>query len=290
MLRTTIFSEKREVTIARDLPTILIGERINPTGKRKLATALMEGNWDYVKEMAIKQVEAGAHVLDVNVGVGGIDEAEYLVAAIKAVSEAVDVPLCIDSSDPKALAAALGSYKGKALVNSVTGEEGSLETVLPLVKQYGAAVIALCMDEHGCAVDVEGRTAVARKIIDRADRLGIPREDIIVDCLTMTVGADSKAALVTLEATSRVVAEFDVNITSGASNISHGLPVREVINAAFLAMMIAAGLTAPIVDPTAPGITQAILAADLVMGRDDYAARYIRHYRKMMKAAAARAN
>ncbi len=235
---TKLSSATQEVIIGDEGPTVLIGERINPTGKKKMAAALQEGDMEVVRREAIAQVEAGADMLDVNVGVAGLDQVAMLPRAIQTVMEAVEVPLCLDSNNPAALAAGLKVYKGKALINSVTGEERSLGAILPLVKEYGTAVIALTMDDEGIPTDVERRVAIARKIIERAASLGIPAEDVIVDCLTMTAATDHLAPGTTLEAIRRVKAELGVNLTVGASNVSFGLPDREVLNSVFLTLVI----------------------------------------------------
>ena len=280
-METRVSSATKEVVISDGRPTVLIGERINPTGKKKLAAELKAGNMELVRREALAQVQAGADILDVNVGVTGVDQVALLPQAVQAVMKVVDVPLCLDSDDPKALEAALKVYQGKPIINSVTGQERSLEEVLPLVKEYGTAVIGLTMDDEGIPNDPDRRVAIARKIVERAEALGIPREDIIIDCLTLTVGADSKAGLVTIEAIRRVKAELGVNMTLGASNISFGLPDRDLLNSVFLAIVIAAGVNCPIVDVAK--VRSAILAADLVMGRDKYAMRYIEAYRQRQK-------
>jgi len=277
-MKTRVASAVKEVVISTDGPTVLIGERINPTGKKKLAAALLAGDLDVVRREAVAQVQAGADILDVNVGLAELDEVALLPQAVQAVMEAVDVPLCLDSHNPKALAAALQVYRGKPIINSVNGQEESLREVLPLVKEYGAAVIGLTMDDAGIPKDAARRVAIAHKIVERAEALGIPREDVIIDCLALTVATDSQAALVTLEAVRRVKEELGVNQTLGASNISFGLPDRDILNSAFLALAIAAGVTCPTVD--AAKVRPAILATDLLLGRDEYAMRYIRAYRQ----------
>lgn len=276
---TILSSQSKTVEIGRQQPTAIIGERINPTGKKKLAEALRSGNWDYVRQEALNQVAAGAVVLDVNCGVPGIDEPRVLREAVDVVMSTVDVPLCIDSADPDALEAALSVYKGKALVNSVTGEERILHKVLPVVKAHGAAVIGLCLDDNGISCNFMDRVAIARRIVDVAESYGIPKEDIIIDCLAMTVSADHTAAWTTLQAIRRVTRDLGVNTVLGASNVSHGMPDRVAINAIFLGMAIGAGLTSAIVDPTVPEVTKAIVTADLLAGRDEYAMRYIMHWR-----------
>jgi len=283
-METILRSAHKTVTISPEKPTVLIGERINPTGKKRLAAALSEGNLDIVRTEAEAQVEAGADVLDVNVGATGVDEVDLLPQAVRMVMETVQVPVCIDSANAEALQTALTVYselapEGKPLVNSVNGEEANLERVLPLVAEYKAAVIGLAMDEDGIPPTSEKRLAVARKIVERAEALGIPAQDVVIDCLSLTVGADDpQAALVTLEAIRMVRQELGVNMTLGASNVSFGLPEREVVNWAFLAMAIQNGMNCPIVD--AAKVRPAILAADLLLGRDEYAMRYIKAYKK----------
>lgn len=277
-METRVASATKEVVIGHDRPTVLIGERINPTGKKPLADALRAGDLEAVREEARAQVAAGADILDVNVGATGVDEVVMLPLAVRAVAETVDVPLCLDSRNVRALRAALEVCPGRAIVNSVTGEEESLDAVLPLVKEFGVAVIGLTLDDTGIPPEAEGRVAIARKIVARATALGIPLEDVIIDCLTLALGANGKAGLATLEAMRRVKAELGVNQTQGASNISHGLPNRVPLNGAYLAMAIAAGLTCPTVDVAQ--VRTAVLSADLVLGRDDYAMRFIAAYRE----------
>ena len=280
---TTLFSKTRTVTITRGAPTVIIGERINPTGRKQVLQALQAGDFETIRRDALAQVQAGAQVLDVNAGVPGMDEVHLLPRVIKEVVSVTDVPLCIDTANPHALAAALEIYQGKALINSVNGEEASLSSVLPLAKQHGAAVIALCMDGIGIPSTPAGRLAVAAKIIDRALQIGIPLEDIIIDPLVMAVSADSQAGAVTLAAITRIVEKWGLNVTIGASNISFGLPDRAALNAAFLAMAIHAGVTCPITNPLEPALRSTVLAADLALGRDDYAARWIREFRARKK-------
>lgn len=279
-LTTVLTSKKKTVEISRDRPTVIIGERINPTGRKKVLAALEKGNFDIVREDAASQIAAGAAILDVNAGVPGADEEALLPEVMRNVMEVTDAPLCIDTADPEALAAALAIYEGKALVNSINGEERSLNAILPLVKEYGAAVIGLCMDDDGIPETPEERLAVAGKIIERAGQAGIPPEDVIIDPLALTMGADSSAGRVALETTALVVREFGVNVTMGASNISFGLPDRKYINATFIAMAIHAGMTCPITNPMVTEVKTAILAADLAMGRDDYGMNWIQAYRQ----------
>jgi 5-methyltetrahydrofolate--homocysteine methyltransferase len=278
MMETIVSSRGREVIIAGDRPTVLIGERINPAGKKKLAEALKRGDLDIVRSEALAQAQAGADILDVCVSTFGVDEVELLPRAVRAVMETVDIPLCIDTTNPAALEAALKVYRGKALVNSVSGEEQSLARVLPLVKRYGAAVVGLVQDDEGIPKNAERRVAVARKIIERAEKRGIAREDIVIDCLASSVGADTESGAAVVEAIGRIRAELGVNITLGASNVSFGLPQREVINSSFVAIAIAAGATCLIVDVAR--VRPVVLAADLVLARDRRARRYIEAYRE----------
>ena len=236
--------------IGPDRPLVIIGERINPTGRKKLAKALEEGNLKLVREEAIKQLQEGAHVLDVNVGISGIDEPSLLKETILAVREVTEVPLCIDSALPRALEAGLQAYEGKALVNSVNGEERKLKEVLPVVKQYGAAVIGLTMDDDGIPGEAQKRLEIARKIVEEAEKMGIPPEDVIIDPLAMAISTDQGAALETLKTMRLIRDEIGVNQTLGVSNISFGLPERHAINGIFLALAAMNGLTCPIVDPT----------------------------------------
>jgi 5-methyltetrahydrofolate--homocysteine methyltransferase len=280
-METKISSEKGQVIIGDELPTVLIGERINPAGKKRMSEALKAGDMEIVLKEAIAQVEAGADVLDINLGTFGVDEVKLLPQAIKLVMDEVDVPLCLDSAKPEALEAALKVYKGKPLVNSVTGEEKSLATVLPLIKNHEAAVVGLLQDDGGIPTIADKRVAIARKILERAEAMGIPREDIVIDCLTIAVGADQRAALITLETIRRIKAELGVNITLGASNVSFGLPDRDLLNNAFVAIAVATGATCMIVD--AAKVRPMILAADLLMGHDKRARRYVEFYRNSIR-------
>jgi 5-methyltetrahydrofolate--homocysteine methyltransferase len=283
-VETKISSAKREVVISESGPTVLIGERINPTGKKKLAGALKAGDFDVVRQEATAQVEAGADILDVNVATPGVDEISALPKAIETIRDTVDVPLCIDINNPAALKEALKAYEGKPIVNSVSGEERSLNEVLPLVKEYGAAVIGLTINDSGIPKEAEKRLEVAHKIIERAESLGVPREDIIIDCLALAVGSDDQAGFVTLEAIRTVKTELGVNQTLGASNISFGLPARPLVNKAFLSLAIEAGVTCPTVD--AAQVRATILATDLILGRDRFAQRYIKDYRQRQSDSA----
>jgi 5-methyltetrahydrofolate--homocysteine methyltransferase len=285
-LTTTISSPSQTVEISRENPTVIIGERINPTGRKKVLAALQEGNFDVVKTDATRQVEAGAAILDVNAGVPGADEPELLKKVMQTVMEVTDVPLCIDTADPEALRAALEIYEGKALINSTNGEEKSLDAIMPLVKEFNTAVIGLCMDDDGIPPTPQDRLAVAEKIISRADKLGIPMEDVIIDPLALTMGSDHNAGRIALETIELVVEKFGVNITMGASNISFGLPDRAYINSTYIAMAIYSGMTCPITNPLITEIQTAVLAADLSMGRDEYGSRWIKAFRERQKKEA----
>ena len=287
-METVLKGKGKPVVIADGRPTVILGERINPTGKKKLAAALLAGDLEIVRTEALAQVEAGADILDVNVGAAGVDEVSLLPKAVQLVLDTVNVPICIDSPNGEALAAALSLHRqlnpdGRPLINSVNGEESSLKRVLPLVAEYKTAVIALCMDDNGIPDTPKGRLAVAKKIVEWAERHGIGRQDLLFDCLALTVGADSKAAWTTLESIRMVKEELGVNLALGASNISFGLPEREIINGIFLGMAIARGLNCPIVD--AAKVRHYILAADLALGRDDYAMRYLKAFRQRQKSA-----
>ncbi|MCS6827067.1 MAG: methyltetrahydrofolate cobalamin methyltransferase [Caldilinea sp.] len=268
-METVVSSRTKEVRIGPDLPFVIIGERINPTGRKKLAAEMAAGDFSRVIGDALAQVEAGAHMLDVNAGIPLADEPAILAEAIKLVQSVVDVPLAIDSSIVKALEAGLAVYQGKALVNSVTGEEERLEAVLPLVKKYGAAVIGISNDETGISENPEVRLAVAKKIIERAQDHGIPREDVLIDPLVMPIGAMRYAGRQVFEIVRRCRDELKVNTCCGASNISFGLPNRGPLNATFLAMAIGAGLTSAITNPLEEHIRIAVKAADVLTGNDE---------------------
>ena len=277
---TTLWGKKEKVDISPESPTVIIGERINPTGRSRLTDALQKRDWDVLRQEAVLQVEQGARVIDVNVGAVGIDELAVLPELVEIVAEATGVPLCIDSSNTRAIEAALRVCGGKPIINSTTGEEASLSTILPLAKAYGAVVIGLCQDERGIPPDPEGRFEIAQRIVSRAKSYGIEEHDIIIDPLVLTVAAETKAGLVTLTTAQLISRELGLNMTMGTSNISFGLPDRYLINNSFLAMAIWCGVDAPVVNPGAQGLVESILAADLVKGNDDYAGRYLKHYRK----------
>lgn len=280
-MKTILQSNNKVVTIETNRPFVIIGEKINPTGRKKLAAALIEGNYDYVRDLAIRQVETGADMLDVNVGVPDIDEVNVLSKVAQIVSSVVDVPLCIDSANRIALTEVLKVLPGKPLVNSVSGEEASLSAILPVIKEYKVAVIGLTMDENGISNDPEVRLSIAGKILERATGLGIPIEDVIIDPLVLTVGADQKAAWVTLTTIELVRREFGVNINLGASNVSFGLPDRHSVNQAFLAMAMRAGASCAITN--SEKLSPTIKAADLLLGRDEYATGFITNFRQRQK-------
>jgi 5-methyltetrahydrofolate--homocysteine methyltransferase len=280
-MHTILKSNTKEVIIGIEKPFVLIGEKINPTGLKKLGAALVEGNLDYVKELAKRQVAWGADVLDVNVGHPGIDEVTMMPKVVEAILSVVDVPLCIDSNDPKILEAGLKAAPGKPLVNSVNGEEKQMSIVLPIVKDRGAAVIGLTIGDEGIPKTAEERLAVAGRIIERAAKMGIPTEDIIIDPLVMTVGHDSNAANVTLKTIELIKKEYGVNINLGASNVSFGLPDRHSVNSAFLSLAIQMGATCSITDAVKLG--SAIRATDLLLGKDANSIRYLKYFRATEK-------
>ena len=280
-MHTILKSNSKTVTIGLDKPFVIIGEKINPTGIKKLGQALVDQNFEYVQHLAKRQVAWGADVLDVNVGHPQIDEAAIMPKVVEAILAVADVPLCIDSNEPKILEAGLKVTPGKPLVNSVNGEDKQLATVLPIVKDRGAAVIGMAIGNEGIPPTAEGRLAAAGKIIERAAKMGIPAEDIIIDPLVMTVGHNSQAGLVTLKAIELIVKEYGVNISLGASNVSFGLPDRHAVNSAFLALAIQAGVTTSITDPIKLG--NSIKAIDLLLGKDANSMRYLKYFRATEK-------
>jgi 5-methyltetrahydrofolate--homocysteine methyltransferase len=280
MTDTIISSATKEVVIGFDRPFVIIGERINPTGRKILAAEMAAGDFSRVEADARAQVEAGAHMLDVNAGIPLADEPAILARAIQLVQSITDVPLSIDSSIVAALEAGLAVYKGKALVNSVTGEDERLESVLPLVKKYGAAVIAISNDETGISEDPDVRYAVAKKIVERAIDHGIPAADVVVDPLVMPIGAINQAGVQVMRLVHRLRTELKVNTSCGASNVSFGLPNRDGINSAFLTMAIGAGMTSAITNPLHVEVVRAVMGADVMMGHDPDCARWIRRFRE----------
>ena len=288
-METRVRSRSKEVVISGGRPFVMIGERINPTGRKVLQAEMTAGRMDRVKADAIAQVEAGAQMLDVNAGVPGLDEPALLVAAIRAVNEVTDVPICIDSSVIEALEAALENYEGKALVNSVTAEDERMDRILPLVQKYGAAVIGMANDETGITMVPQERVEIARRIIERARYYGIPPEDVIIDPLAMTVAADPRAGLITLETMHLIRDQLGNNLTCGASNVSFGLPDRSLVNAAFFPVAMHAGLTCAITNPLIAEVRKAVLASDLLLGHDEYATTWIADFRAAQKKAVATA-
>ena len=280
MTKTLISSANKETVIGFDRPFVIIGERINPSGRKILAEEMKSGDFRRVEADALAQVEAGAHMLDVNAGIPLADEPAILAQAIKLVQTITDVPLSIDSSIVAALEAGLAVYQGKALVNSVTGEEERLETVLPLVARHSAAVVAISNDETGISEDPDVRFEVARKIVERAADHGIHHSDVVVDPLVMPIGAINTAGRQVIHIVRRLREELKVNTTCGASNISFGLPNRNGINGAFLTMAIGAGMTSAITNPLHGEVMQAVLGADVMMGHDPDCARWIKKYRE----------
>ncbi len=278
-METIISSATRIVAIGPGRPFVIIGERINPTGRKLLAQELAAGNFERVRRDALAQVAAGAQILDVNAGVPLTDEPALLAEAIRIVQEVVDVPICIDSSVVAALHAGLAVVKGKPLVNSVTGEEERLAVVLPMVAEYKAAVIAVSNDETGISYDPRERFKVAKKIVERAESYGIPREDVIIDPLAMPAGAVPGAAAALFNLVRMIREELGCNTTCGASNISFGLPDRPALNAAFLSMAIGAGMTSAITNALEPEMKKAIMAANLMIGHDENCMAWITAYR-----------
>ena len=268
-METAVTSPGRTVKIGPQHPFVIIGERINPTGRKSLAAEMAAGNFERVRADALAQVAAGAQMLDVNAGIPLADEPAILAETIRVVQSVTDVPLSIDSSIVAALEQGLAVYRGKPLVNSVTGEEERLEVVLPLIAKYGAAVVGVANDETGIPDDVSLRFAVAKKIVERAEAFGIPRQDVIIDPLAMPVGAISSAIVTFLKLVRRIREELGVNTICGASNISFGLPNRPALGAAFLSMAIGAGLTCAITNPLESEIRKAILAADVMLNHDE---------------------
>jgi 5-methyltetrahydrofolate--homocysteine methyltransferase len=279
MTDTVISSATKEVVIGTGRPFVVIGERINPTGRKLLAQEMKDGDFSRVEKDALAQVEAGAHMLDVNAGIPLADEPALMTKTVELVQSLTDVPLCIDSSVIAALEAGLSAYKGKALLNSVTGEEERLEAVLPLVKRHGCAVVAISNDDTGISQGINVRFDVAKKIVERASDHGIPKEDVVVDPLVMPVGAVSTAGKAVLELVHRLRTELGVNTTCGASNLSFGLPNRNGLNSAFLSMAIAAGMTSSITNPLHDEVMMAIRAADVVMATDKECMNWLKAYR-----------
>ncbi len=284
MKQTILSSATKEVIIGPEQPFVIIGERINPTGRKVLAAELARGNYARAEHDALAQVRAGAQVLDINAGVAPGDEAKIMTDLVTLVQSLTDVPLCIDSSMLSALDSGLAAYQGKALVNSVTGEEQRLESVLPLVKKYGAAVVAICNDEKGISQDPDVRFAVAKKIVERACDHGIDASDVLIDPLVMPIGAVNDAGRAALRVVMRVRGELGLNTVCGASNVSFGLPDRTDLNAAFLAMLIGAGLTSAILNPLRPEVLASIAAAEALAGIDPRCKRWMKRCRALAQS------
>lgn len=279
-MKTVLSGRSREVVIDTDGPVVIIGECINPTRRKKLVSTLQAKDFSYMLELAGSQIAAMADVLDVNVGFPGVVDEELLPQAVIALQNNYDIPLCLDSPNPKAIEAALKVARGKCLINSVNGEEASLQRLLPIARDFGAAIIGLVLDDNGITHDPEKRLKIAEKIIERAVKTGIKEEDVIIDPMAMAVSADPDACRVTLQTIKLVHDKLGHNITQGASNISFGLPDREELNSAFMAMSILYGLTCPIANPEK--ITGLVRASDLILNRDDYALRFIEYYQSKL--------
>lgn len=280
---TTLRGTTREVAINTEGPVVIIGECINPTRRKKLVSTLQERDFGYMLTLARQQIEALADVLDVNVGFPGVDDEKLLPEAVIALQDSFDIPLCLDSPNPAAIEAALKVARGKCLINSVNAEERSLQILLPIAREYGAAIIGLVLDDNGITQDPLKRLSIAETLLERAVRAGLKEEDVIIDPMAMAVSADMNACRVTLETIRLVHQKLGLNITQGASNISFGLPARESINDAYMAMSIMNGLTCPIANPEK--ITGLVRAADLVLGRDDYAIRFIENYQRGLNSS-----
>jgi 5-methyltetrahydrofolate--homocysteine methyltransferase len=284
MSETTLERNGARVVIGPARPTVIIGERINPTGKDWLKQAIRDGDWDRIGALAKEQVAAGAVIVDVNVAVSGANETETLPRAVEAVQKAVAVPLCLDSSSAEALAAALRVCDGKVIINSVDGNQDKLEAILPLARAHKSAVIGLTMDRaSGIPKTVEQRVAIARRIAEAVQAAGMAAEDLIIDCLTLAVSADQTMGPVALETMRIVSGQLGLNVNMGVSNISFGLPERPLLNATFIAMACAAGLTCAIINPHMAPVVEALQAADVLLGRDRRAMGFLRAYRAKMK-------
>lgn len=284
-MQTNLKGPSTVVTIGPDEPTVIIGERINPTGRKVFSAELQAGDLSRLPRDAQAQADAGARVLDVNVGAASVDEVALLPRAVQIVQDAVDLPVSLDSANPDALAAALKVCKGRALVNSVNGEADKMKAVFPLVAEYGAAVIALCMDDSGIPATPQDRLAVAEKLLETARGYGIAPDAILLDPLVMNIGADDKAGRITLETAHQIRGRLGCNMTSGASNASHGMPDRDLLNTVYLALLRQAGVNAPICNPLKNGL--AVRAIDLMLGFDEWGMNYIQLYRLLQKAAEA---
>ena len=289
-MHTVLTSPGQTVTIGHDQPFCIIGERINPTGCKKFQLQLREGDLSAIEEDVHDQIAGGANVLDVNMGVPLTDEPALLAKAITLIQSITDTPICIDSSIIEALQAGLETYQGKALVNSVTGEDERMDLVLPLIKKHGAAIIALPNDETGIPATAAERMIITEKIVRAVEKHGIPLEDLVIDPLAMTVGADPEAVKITLETIYLIREKWGLNMTLGASNISFGLPYRHALNAAFLPAAMSHGLTSAVMDSRTPLIVESVRAADLLLGLDPWGSNWITRFRAMEAAKAAEGN
>ena len=278
-------SATKEVIIGHDVPFVIIGERINPTGRKKFQEQLRAGDLSQIEIDVQQQVEGGADVLDVNMGVPLTDEPDLLSRAIKLVQSKTDLPICIDSSVIEALEAGLKAYEGKALVNSMTGEDDRMELILPLVKEHQAVILALSNDETGIPATAQERLVITEKIVRTVEKYGIPLEDLVIDPLAMTVGADTEAVKITLETIHLIKEKFGLNMSMGASNVSFGLPNRHAVNASFLPMAMAAGLTSAIMDARTKEIVTSVRAADLLIGNDPWGGNWISAFRAQQASA-----
>jgi 5-methyltetrahydrofolate--homocysteine methyltransferase len=278
-MKTVLSYKTKEVIIDTEGPVVIIGESINPTRRKKLVSALQEGSFEYILELAKVQIDAMADVLDVNVGFPGVNDAKLLPETVKVLQSNFDIPLCLDSPNPRAIEAALKVATGKCLINSINGEERSLNGILPLAKDFSAAVIGLAMDDNGIPAEPEIRLQIAEKILKSAVKIGIKEENLIIDPIAMSVSTDQNACLITLETIRLIRQKLGINITLGASNISFGLPNREALNAAFITLAIMNGLTCPIANPE--NIVPAVRATDLILGRDLYAIRFVENYQRI---------
>lgn len=283
-MHTVLSSPGQTVTIGHDQPFCIIGERINPTGRKKFQLQLREGDLSAIEKDVADQIAGGANVLDVNMGVPLTDEPALLSKAITLIQSITDVPICIDSSIIEALQAGLETYQGKALVNSVTGEDDRMDLVLPLIKKHGAAIIALPNDEIGIPATAAERMVITEKIVRAVEKHGIPLEDLVIDPLAMTVGADPEAVKITLETIYLIREKWGLNMTLGASNISFGLPYRHALNAAFLPAAMSHGLTSAVMDSRTPLIVESVRAADLLLGLDPWGSNWITRFRAMEAA------
>ena len=286
-MHTVLSSPGKTVTIGHDQPFCIIGERINPTGRKQFQLQLRAGDLSAIEKDVLTQIAGGADVLDVNMGVPLTDEPALLSNAIKLIQSITDTPICIDSSIIEALQAGLEAYQGKALVNSVTGEDERMELVLPLIKKHGAAIIALPNDETGIPATAAERMVITEKIVRAVEKHGIPLEDLVIDPLAMTVGADPEAVKITLETIYLIREKWGLNMTLGASNISFGLPYRHALNAAFLPAAMSHGLTSAVMDARTPLIVESVRAADLLLGLDPWGSNWITRFRAMEAAKAA---